>query len=216
MALKFFARTKELENWIDEFLDTLSESSISFKMAVRIYLSEGCNGSFYEKLEQVERLESKGDDLRRSILTEMYSELLLPDFRGDVLQLLESLDRIINKLEEVLWYFRTERPEIPEALKSEYANLSDLAVQSVEALVLASRAFFRDADSVKDHKHKVIFYEHEADIAVTHLRTNIFDTDLPLAEKIHLRFFAERIVWISDMAEDVADDLTIYAIKRVT
>ena len=29
-----------------------------------------------------------------------------------------------------------------------------------------------------------------------------------------LRFFAERIVWISDMAEEVADKLTIYAIKR--
>ena len=51
MALKFFARTKKLESWIDEVLDTLSESSISFKMAIRIYLEEGCNGSFSEKLE---------------------------------------------------------------------------------------------------------------------------------------------------------------------
>ena len=47
------------------------------------------------------------------------------------------------------------------------------------------------------------------------MRRSIFAKDLHLAEKIHLRFFAERIVWISDMAEDAGDDLAIYAIKRV-
>lgn len=214
--MKLFARTKQLETWIDEFLDALSEASISFDRALQIYLTEGCSKAFDEKLNQVEQLESRGDSLRRSILAEMYSELLLPDFRGDVLRLLESLDRIINKLEEVLWYFHTEKPDIPEELAPKYKDLAELAAQSVEALVLATRGFFRDADSVKDHMHKVLYYEHEADMAVTELRTRIFETDLPLAEKIHLRFFAERIVWISDMAEDVADDLTIYAIKRGT
>jgi uncharacterized protein Yka (UPF0111/DUF47 family) len=67
---------------------------------------------------------------------------------------------------------------------------------------------------VKDHLHKVRYHEKEADKIVTNLRRDIFGRDVGLAEKIHLRFFAERIVWISDMAEDVADDLAIYAIKR--
>ena len=49
---------------------------------------------------------------------------------------------------------------------------------------------------------------------MTRLRQSIFSTDLPLSRKIHLRFFAERIVWISDLAEDVADQLVIFSIRR--
>jgi len=79
---------------------------------------------------------------------------------------------------------------------------------------LAARAFFRDVQTINDHLHKVHFYEKDADVLVTKIRREIFAMDLPLANKIHLRFFAERIVWISDMAEAVADKLTIYAIKR--
>jgi predicted phosphate transport protein (TIGR00153 family) len=144
----------------------------------------------------------------------MYTETLMPDARGDILGLLESLDEIMNKLEETLWYFSSETPQIPEELREDYGNLLTPTTACVEALVLAARAFFRDAESVNDHLHKVHYYEKEADQVIGRLKTGIFSRDLPLAEKIHLRFFAERIVWISDMSEDVADQLAIYAIKR--
>ena len=140
----------------------------------------------------------------------------MPDARGDILKLLESLDEIVNKFEEVLWYFETEAPDIPEGFRAGYLELADLSQAGVEALILASRAFFRDAPAIKDHMHKVIYYESEADEAVTKLRSKIFASDLPLPNKIHLRFFAERIVWIADLAEDIADELSIYAIKRAT
>jgi len=49
----------------------------------------------------------------------------------------------------------------------------------------------------------------------TNLKTAIFDSDLELAEKLHLREFVEQIDEVADMAEDVADRLAIYAIKRL-
>ncbi|MGI9437618.1 MAG: DUF47 domain-containing protein [Geminicoccaceae bacterium] len=214
MPLHLFGRTKVLEHQIDEFLDTLSESALAFAQAVARYLDGGADEAFSEKREQVGSLESRGDDLRRAIFTAMYAEMLLPDLRGDVLKLLGSLDTIVNKFEETLWYFQTEKPEIPEDLHDPYQKLTDLSVASVESLCLACRAFFREVEAINDHRHKVLFYESDADRAVTQLRTRIFESDLPLVQKIHLRFFAERIVWISDLAEDVADELAIYALKR--
>src|SRR5262245_35829838 len=109
MRFELFGRTKKLERWIDEFLDKLSEAGIAFSQAAGIYLKEGVSERFSAKLEQVGEFESRGDALRRSILAEMYGEMLLPDLRGDVLKLLESLDKIINKFEEILWYFHTEK-----------------------------------------------------------------------------------------------------------
>lgn len=216
MAISLFGRTRQLESEIDEFLDVLGDANLAFKQALSLFLEAGKSERFTEKLHQVGDLETRGDDLRRKILTDMYAETLMPDARGDILKLLESLDEIINKFEEILWYFETEVPDIPEEFRTAYRELGDLSCAAIEALVLASRAFFRDAPAIKDHMHKVLYYEKDSDEAVTRLRGAIFASDLPLPNKIHLRFFAERIVWISDMAEDTADELSIYAIKRAT
>lgn len=214
MALKLFGRTKRLERKVDEFLDVVGDSSLSFQQAIGCYLDSGVSERFEERLQQITDLERRGDDLEHSVELEMYSETLIPDARSDVLKLMESLDNIVNTFKGVLFYFATESPNIPEDLKPMYRELTALSSASVHDIVVAVRAFFRDPESVKDHLHKVRFHEQEADTLVTRLRSDIFKLDLQLAEKIHLRFFAERIVWISDMAEEVADNLAIYAVKR--
>jgi len=214
MAIKLFGRTRRLIGEIDDFLTQLSESAMTFREAIRTYLAQGASERFHERLAQVSNSESQADELRRNIQRDMYAETLMPDARGDILSLLESLDEIINRLEETLWYFSSEQPQIPEDLREEYDNLLTPTVDCVEALALAARAFFRDAEAVNDHLHKVHYYEKEADQVIGRLKSDIFSRDLSLAEKIHLRFFAERIVWISDMSEDVADQLSIFAIKR--
>ncbi len=214
MAVQLFKRTKQLELKVDEILDLVSQSAMTFDQAIENYLSEGIGERFNMRLDQMIALETRGDELGLAVELQMYNETLIPDARGDVLTLLEALDGILDSFKSVLFYFSTEVPEIPEELRQSFDDLAKLSCAGVESLVLAARAFFRDVQTVNDHLHKVHFYEKDADVLVTKIRKEIFLTELPLANKIHLRFFAERIVWISDMAEDVADRLTIYAIKR--
>ena len=214
MAVQLFKRTKQLELKVDEILDLVSQSSMAFEQAIDSYLSEGVDTRFNQRVDQLVSLETRGDELGLAVELELYHETLIPDARGDVLTLLEALDGIINSFKGILFYFATETPEIPDELRQDFNDLAKLSCATVEALVLAARAFFRDVQTVNDHIHKVHYYEKEADVLVTKLRREIFQKDLPLANKIHLRFFAERIVWVSDMAEEVADKLTIYAIKR--
>ncbi len=85
---------------------------------------------------------------------------------------------------------------------------------AVEAIVLASRAFFRNIEAVGDNMHKVMFYEKEADKISTKLKRAIFSTDLPLYHKAHLRNFVDHIDNVADRSEDVADRLAVYTIKR--
>ena len=85
---------------IDDFLTVLSESAMTFKEAVTTYLDQGASERFNERLSQVSDSESRADQLRRTIQRDMYAETLMPDARGDILSLLESLDEIINRLEE--------------------------------------------------------------------------------------------------------------------
>ena len=212
--VRLFHRTKDLEIKIDQFLDALSESALVFRSAVDAYLDEGCSGLFADKHNHVDRLESYADQLRRDIEIHLYANTLIPESRGDVLGLLENLDHIINLIESVLWSFDVEKPEIPDDCDEGFRKLVAASCDAVEAVVLASRAFFRNIEAVSDHSHKVVYFETEADKASTLLKRKIFESDLNLAHKIHLREFAEKIDDIADWSEDVADRLAIYVIKR--
>ena len=212
--ISLFSRTQALESEIDDFLDKLLQSSLLFKIAVNLYLQEGCTPDFEQKLQEVNKMESTADHLRRTIETKLYAETLIPESRGDVLGLIENLDHVLNLLEGALWAFSIERPDIPEEFHTDYETLTEMAVNSVESLVLASRAFFRNIEVVGDHNNMVMFYEKEADKIGTKLKKAIFASDLDLSRKSHLRNFVEQIDDVPDWAEDVADRLAIYSIKR--
>ena len=90
-----------------------------------------------------------------------------------------------------------------------------MVVKAVDELGLGARAFFRSPHDVPAYNHKVRLYEKEADIIGSNLKRAIFDSDLDLATKLHLREFVEQIDSVADVAEDVSDRLAIYAIKRL-
>ena len=214
-ALILFRRTRELEKQIDSFYDKLSESAVVFRLAVRSYIKEGYTEEFQTRLERVNAMESEADHLRRDIENQLYAHTLIPDSRGDVLGLIETSDELLSQFEGVLWAFANERPEIPSAFRTGFRKLTNMAVKATDELVLGARAFFRTPYDVPAYNHKVMLYEKEADALSTMLKREIFASEkLGLAEKLHLREFTEHIDTIADMAEDVADRLAIYAIKR--
>jgi len=213
--MRLFGTTKDVEMQFDSFLDTLSDGAISFRAGVTTYLETGSGHSdFAGKQQQIIDLEHKGDELRRLIEHQLYTLALIPDFRGDVLSMLEDLDALLNVMKENMVSIGTEAPNFPKEWHSDVHQLAEDVGSAVESAVLASRAFLRDVQSVRDHLHKVMFYEKEADKHADKLKRAIFDSALPLAEKSHLRRFVDKIDQIADQAEDVADWLSIYTIKR--
>ncbi len=208
-----FRRTRALEAQIDEFLDAVSEGCIVFEQGLADYLRDD-KDSFEERRAAIGVFEAKADALRREVETRLYAESLIPDHRGDVLGLLESLDNVIDQAKQTLGQFEVERPEIPEDLRPDYLALGRSCVQATQHLVDSCRAFFREITAVRTHIHKVYFFEKEADRLADALKRKIFDADIELARKIHLRYFCLHVETLSDKAEEVADRLAIYTIKR--
>ena len=134
---------------------------------------------------------------------------------GDVLGLIETVDQLLSQFEGSLWAFAIEQPEIPKEFRDGYRKLANMVVKAADELGLGGRAFFRSPHDVPAYNHKVMLYEKEADVISTSLKQDIFNSDLDLARKLHLREFVEQIDEVADIAEDVADRLAIYAIKRL-
>jgi len=211
--MPLFRSSKIIENQIDEFLDVVAEGALVYKEGVKAYL-DGDQQDFETRIVTIDKLESRADKISKEVEANLYSQSLIPEHRGDVLGLLENTDNIIDTAKTSLYQFSVEQPEIPAELNIHYLKLAEASYQAVEAVIVSARAFFRDVDSVKDNLYKVHHYEKEADHISDTLKRTIFSGSLELAHKIHLRYFALNVEKVSDKAEDVADRLAIYAIKR--
>ncbi len=214
IKVSLFARTKSLENKIDLFHDKLIDAAMTFKKAIHVFLNEK-RGENYRKLsKQIKTIEHDADALRRDIENKLYIQNLIPDLRGDVLHLVENLDKIINKFDEVTYKFYIEQPDIPEEYHTRVLELCEQVSDCAENMAIASRAFFRDFSTVRDYSQKVYFMEHETDLTSGRMLEAIFDSDLPLANKLQLDSLITEVADIADIAEDCVDELLIFTIKR--
>jgi predicted phosphate transport protein (TIGR00153 family) len=211
--ISLFSKTKALEVQTEEFCDKVSEGSLAFRIGLSAYLA-GDRETFAEKQRHVSEIESRADQLRRDIQRRLYIETLLPESRGDVLELLENTDQILNACESTMWQFVIEKPQFSDEIAGEFGKLVDTVVDSVDALVSALRAFFRGEQSISDHMHKVIFYESEADKINHRVLGLVFEGDSDLSYKNQVRHLVLHTDNIADIAEDVADRLAIFALKR--
>ncbi len=208
-----FKKTKKLEMKMDEFLDMVSQSGIAFCDGISAYINHN-EEQFKDHLKKIQQLENRADVLRKEIEQQLYSETLIPESRGDVLGLLENTDNVINRAKEILTAISVESPALDSEFHEEFIQVSEYAVNALEEMVGAIRNFMRNPMGVRDYLHKVYYYEKEADKIADRLKRKIFATNRHLSEKLHLRDFAHHIDSIADLAENVADRLAIYTIKR--
>ena len=214
--MKYFTnKTKELEADIDSYLDRVARAGLIFLEGIKAYLN-GNMERFEKKYQDITAIETDADNIRRDIKHKLYTYMLIPESRGDVLGLLETLDDVVDVAEKVMIQFSIETPEIPEFLKRNFIELAELSCKTVEELVKGVRAFFREIGMVSDCVNKVHFYEHEADDVEEQLKRAAFNSDeiKRFSRKVHMRYFAEKIAAVSDVAESVAERLSVYAIKQ--
>ncbi|OQY10714.1 MAG: hypothetical protein B6I30_08270 [Desulfobacteraceae bacterium 4572_187] len=203
-----------IEKQIDDFLNQVSEAGLLFQSGVDIYLSDK-KDRFQRAIDEITQVEHKGDALRRSIEEKLYRKTLIPESRGDVLDLLESLDALLDRFKGAIYRFDIECIEIDPKFHDDFKELVKTVINASEALVKSSRSFFKDITSIANYMHKVSFWETEADKISTMLQKRIFrQNEMRLSQKMQLRDFVRHVDKIADRAEDVADDLSIFVIKR--
>lgn len=214
VRISMFSKTKSLENKIDLFHDKIIDAAMTFKKAIRVFLAEQRSEEYKKLSKQIKQIEHDADNLRRDIENKLYAQNLIPDLRADVLELVENIDKIINRFDEVAYKFYIERPEFPSEYHMRMIELCEQVSDCAENMAIASRAFFRDFSTVRDFSQKVYFIEHESDLTSGRMKEAIFDSDMPLANKLQLSSLISEVADIADIAEDCVDELLIFTIKR--
>ncbi|WP_299527427.1 DUF47 domain-containing protein [uncultured Lutibacter sp.] len=212
--VNIFKTSKSVALSIDDFFDKIDLGILNFKKGINSYI-KGNIEEFDLNLNTLNFLEKDADSIKRKIENEFYLHSLMPNYASDILNLLESVDDIIDKSKDVINQFDVEKPHLPKEIINDYLELVNLSVKSVENVIPAARIFFTSPDQVKDKIQKVLFYHRETDVLSNNIKRKIFqelDT-LKLSEKIHLRYFALHIEQISDASKIVAQKLSSLVIK---
>ncbi|MDA7735631.1 MAG: DUF47 family protein [Pelagibacteraceae bacterium] len=205
---------KELINSINLFLDNILEVNSLFENLMKEFFLKN-----YKKVEdltlKISDLESACDKLRRTTERKIYQETLIPEQRGDVLGMLENLDKIPGQLQGNAHRINTEKPDIHKELHDDFNNLVQNNSTCVKLLISGSKQFFIDPKKTIEDCLLVSKHESTGDKISTKLKNAIFNNNnLDLSQKMHLRYFVEIVDEVANLAEDVADRLIISSVKN--
>ena len=205
---------KELMISINLFLDNILKINNLFKTLLQKYFEKKFE-EVQKVTDQISDLESECDTLRRDVERRIYSETLIPEIRGDVLGMLENLDKIPGQIQGNAHSFNTEKPKVDPELDKNFLKLCDYASECISLLIEGARSFFIDKNITIEKCLEVAKVESKADKISTELKKTIFtNSENGLATKVHLKYFVEIMDEVANLSEDVADRLIISSSKN--
>lgn len=214
MPLFFWKREQEIEELMNAYMTEVQSCLAIFQECLFALFENSSSERSGELVAEVDEAESRSDDFRHKIEFELYSKALMPDSRGDLLGLLEAIDRIPNWAEELVYDIRLQRVVFPENLVPQFRHLVEINVQCFEVLHKAIKALFDDIDAVFRLTQEVDSIESSIDSMEHDLIRAVFDIEERLSYQNLLHRIIRSICDISDRAENVADRLNVLAAKR--
>jgi predicted phosphate transport protein (TIGR00153 family) len=168
---------------------------------------------FKEDSGNIARLEHEADEVRRDIECKLYEGAFLPIYREDYIMLVEQLDQVANQAEAVSQFIMLTRPSVPEMIQEDLRQIARISVEAFRGIVDCVVAVRKDAAQAFAVSKEVQKRESEVDEIVWQMTKKLFKSDLPKAEKIHVKMLIDRIAAVSNRIEDTSDRLAIMAVK---
>ncbi len=213
----FFKKEKKVIELILKHLDLAVDSLKSGIQTIEFYLNDDI-GNAKRLAREVRSIESDADLVRYDLRDKLYSGAYLPLLREDIYKLIESIDKVANAGEACCDFFLNQRPRIPDELKSAFIGVVIESLGIVDNLKLAVLCYFKGEckiETVRAHTKEIGLQESRVDKLEWDLTKAIFTSDLDFARQLHMKLCLDRIVEVSDRAEDAGDQLELATLKTM-
>ena len=214
IARLFFRQQNKVETLYNEYIGQWRLCTQNFASASQVFLKVGNGQTFSFWCETTHKSESKADDLRRNIEYLLYSKALLPESRRDILEILESTDKILNKIESVLFQIHLENIALPEPIKPFFERMFKITIECLKVADQAVSGYFSRQDNILELCKEIDTKESECDHVEREALRTLFNEDFPWHTRLQLKNLIIEIGNITDRIESVADRLVIHSVKR--
>jgi predicted phosphate transport protein (TIGR00153 family) len=148
-----FKKEKDVIDLIFKHLDTADECLRTAMETVDTYL-KGDIPKAKSLALKVDGIETEDDFIRYTIRDKLYSGAYLPMIRGDILNLVERVDKICDAAEACCDFFLDQRPEIPEGLKPQFLRVAQESFGIIVPLREAIVNYLGEGGSVEAIREK--------------------------------------------------------------
>lgn len=209
----FWKKEQSVINKIKLYLEQVDMTRDIFRKSIEMLMDDVYANKSLDSVEEVHIAESKADDIRRDIELTLYQKALIPESRGDVLGIIESIDKIPGMFESLCYQLSSQMIEIPAAFKVRFLQLIDVNIESCSLVRNTVLDLFYSRD-IQEKIKKIDEKESESDRLERILIRDIFKASMDKADKILLKEIVVNIGNISDLAEITADRVNLAVIKR--
>ncbi len=192
---------------LKDHADKVKECAWMFKRAVECYVEQDCE-EFDKLTEDVAKLESQADWLKRNLRNHLPRGLLMPVDKFVLIDCLREQDHVLDNVEEAL-YWLSFKPEggIPEGLVGDFLHLVDAVIPSIEKLPdMAEQAIVYFKNSTEDNRDKlksIIGDIHQAEKEADHLELELKKQAFAvLKDPVDIFHFVRLVEIIANIADD--------------
>ncbi len=210
----FWRKQKEIETLVLEHLGHVDSTLQSFSRSLTAYIEERDLETADQYALETHRAEGQADDVRRRIETQLLSGSLLPTSRRDILQIIDQVDRLANAAEEILDYLLLQRVEVPSEIMPQIAEIGKKSNDVFVEVKGAVSNLFHRIDAALEHTKAIEHLEGEVDRLERKAIQRLFELDIELALKLQVSGFIQRLVRLSDRAEDLSDLVELIVAAR--
>jgi len=197
---------------LQKHADKIKECTQLFREAAVCHI-----GKEYERFEvltdQVARLESQADDIKRNIRNHLPRGILMPMDKFEFFEYLREQDKVMDEVEEALFWLSFRPKAIPDEVSADLLDLVEAVIPPIEklpVLVTLATEYFKSKSTEQRTKMKSLVrdirqHEREADHLERELKFKIFDTIKDALTVYHLVRLVEHIGAIADHAQNASD-----------
>lgn len=210
-----FKKQQQVESLIEEYLGSVETARRNFLRAIDTYLETGRPSPTFEFLTQeTHKAESRGDDIVEGIGRLLFEKALIPEFRADLVTLLDCIDNVPGQFDRVLYSIQNQRVSMPEEIRGEYRNLADVSVRVCSLMLESVRSLFERQEGIAELHREADQLESEGDHIEHRIISHIFDSSWDPLQKLLLRDLTSLMGDIADHAINACRRVHLITIKR--
>jgi len=202
----------KVDSLIEKHIEEVGQGLQAFKEALFAYL-DGDWEKFKQMAKVTDAKESDADAVRREVEDALYSGGYLSVYREDFSILVDLIDRMADDAERVADFLLIETPKVLPQWKGGLKQIAEKTLESFFAFRKCFDSLYKDMKEAYSTTTQVHDVEREIDILQGDILHRIFQSDLSLVEKIHLRELVLKLGEISNSAENASDKVRGLTLK---
>lgn len=205
-------REGKVDTLIKKHIEEVGAAVEASKKALSAYL-DGDWEKFRRMAKLADSKESDADAVRREAEDALYSGGYLPIYREDFSILLDLIDDMADDAERVADFLRIETPKVSPQWGGVLKQIAEKTLEAFSAFQKCFLLLYEDMEKTYSATKEVRNAEREIDILQDDLLHRIFQSELSLAEKVHLRELVLKLGEVSNSAENASDKVRGLTLK---